>query len=430
MADYSCKLTSLNESPLDKEVPVRGIARQVSHSRRVSRLNTFQLLSVAVTEEEDGQGSDECDKEVLNKEVGDNVQLDDKRVFSQFDSNPDDVAEPGRGLPRSNSIGRSVQRPRSSSVESTLSASCDGPMREVFVDDVKMVYLDEFGDERRRSSDITTESSLLLTLEQLVRECEQQNLDQQFRDERPRPEISVDESQVQHDSDQLEQMHSNFVMNRLGFLSGNLKENFVSFCTAIRENLKQETEGAIKNQRSSCSKSNATDSESVVSIDAADTPEELAILASKFHSVNFDAESETIASINSYLLREGLLHRNTHFQKSEQKLNTCKEFYNGLITANIAPKRREAEDLGPKERNESLNSHELQAGLIESCATSKAKFDRKGNSNIYDSMKTVAPSDPAAAIRKLLAMDESSIPSNDSSSLDRSVVEDIFFFFF
>jgi len=174
----------------------------------------------------------------------------------------------------------------------------------------------------------------------------------------------------------------------------------------------------IKGQQSFTSTSTAVESESVVSIDAADTPEELAILASKFLSVNFDVESENEASLNSFAIRGGF-HDSTSFQKSGQVHKHCKEFYSGINAANIAPKRRLAEDFEPMHGRDLLH-----AERSESRASAKAKYERNENSDIYDSMKTVAPSNPTATMTKLLAMDESSITSNNSSSLDSSIMGD------
>lgn len=402
-------------SSIDSVVPIRGITRQVSKSRRISRRSTFHLLSVQVTEEEDGSRD------------SNNGGTDGKKIESTTAhfAAADEVEIPTAAGAR---ISRGIERSTSASSmsSSVSSASFDGPVREIFVtsrDDCDDI---QAGDARRRSSDITTES-LELLLNQLQQSEQEQNqvqivrqdrkqrqeqeLDQQRHNEKHVPPSQPVQNELQNQTP-IERARRRPPRKLLNQLS-NLKGSLISISTVVQGNLRKEVL-AHQEQQTSSIRRNATHSSSssssnATSIDEAETPEELAILASNFHAMDFDGESTMDSSLNSYHIRNGFndsasfnrASKKTWNRPSFQKVNEAEAMDGHSITSdsigfylrrgfqgmsrNANSSNKITKSVGSFDvdgnsvESESLNSYYIRRGMHDSMSSTRVRLSRIAN---------------------------------------------------
>ncbi len=354
------------ESPssTDVLVPTRGIIRQVSKSRRISRRSTFRLLSVQVAEEEASRDSDnDASKVEIGRADDKCLELAAALVIANVETK--DVAFDANDvkLPASTAamISRGMERrTSSSSVSSSFSSSSsfDGPMREIVVtsrDDCDDIQ--ETGEARRRSSDITADSLELLlnqlqqqqleelqkkspglNIGQVSKKKQEQDGDQMMiQDDKQEKEQELDPErnnekqappqQAQPANEESRRRRPRKLLNQLS----NLKGSLISISTVVQGNLRKEVQSQKEQQTSSFRRittlsSSSSSSTHPTSIDETETPEELSKLASKFQAMDFDDESvmdfeeESVmdSSLNSYYVRNGL-NDNASFTRASRK---------------------------------------------------------------------------------------------------------------
>lgn len=379
------KQPSPNEPLFANEPPFQGVICEGAISRRLSRRNTFKLFSVEVTEED-------TDSLKLEEEVGGEIWNCNFNGCVKFDSTIIAEIEGTSYGGEADGMCNHTKILRSSTV-SISSATAEGPMKEIFVPDQDEIeFLQEMG-QRRRSSEITAESNF----EQLIRQLERQSFHSQH------------EKRDQSNGKQVTETNSNLLQNRFRSFKG----GFLSIFNSIHESLKQEIiEDAVLPRRHSDSDSS--------SIDAADTPEELSKLASRFHAVdvNIEAENETL----DLYFAQDRLHNTSEISSKRAYMLSSNIIFDGIRTSNIAPKRHSiiADD---ESILQSLDSSFRQRELYGSMARAKSKLTRKCSSGLYDSTNTETTANSSVFDDSLSMGGNGSFSSIDSSSLQSIAVK-------
>lgn len=424
----------------DIGVPSREISRETSVSRRISRQNTFRLLSVEVAEER-SHGSDDNDDHVdncndeaidhlLNGNIGGTVHYEGDLRAGVVAASVGGAAALPRGMTRSDS-GRRRSLSRNSSMSSI--GSFDGPMREIVVvpDEDEFAFLAEMGRRTRRCSDVTTDSTL------------------DFQPgEKQHDEIS-DDGPADCEIVQLKMGPR----RRDDSLDG-LKGSFLSNCsTVVHGNLNRDKSNSHCDDENCDVNSALPDA---ISVDS-DNSNTLSLLASKLDAVGFDGDTRN-ESLNSDYIRGGLhdsasltrmkLSCKSKSAELQQKARLDSIDFNGesesdslnsyrlragfhdstsLAKAKFSHKckgslsvqhvRFDSIDLDGESESESLNSHRLRAGFHDSTSLAKAKFFRKCSSGIYDSTNT-ATTATSTVLSDFLAVTDDSFSSMESSPYD------------
>jgi len=433
--------------------PSRGISREISVSRRISRQNTFRLLSVQVAEER-SRGSDDDDdidhhedneiEYLINGKIGGTLHFDGDLYAEPLAGNSDineDVAAAAafggaaalsRGMTRSNSGRRTTLR-RNSSLSSI--GSFDGPIREIafLPDEGEAAFLAEMGWRTRRCSDITTDSIFNSDAEPQDKQIEELSEGEPAECEK----VALKLPSRRHD-DSLEGLKGSVLSNCSTIIHGNLKRDKWNKCY---DDADDDTSAAFPDSISFDSDNSNTLSFlasklNAVSFDGESTNESLnsdiirggfndstsvarmklsgkfksTVLArdTRLDSIDFDGESEN-ESLNSYRIRAGF-----HDSTSLAKAKNSRMGQSALSGRNS---RFESINFDGESDSESLNSYRIRAGFHDSTSLAKAKFSRKCSSGIYDSTNTATTTN-STVLSDFLAIGDVSFSSMESSSFD------------